>query len=144
MAGDLNLDLFKINNLHSFSTLLFETLSFSGFINTTGLATRLDDPSYTLLDVVCVKNFINNTRLSGVLPIDISDHFVPFSIFSLENPEPEQPEFFKRRLHNPTNLNNFAIAMSLEGWENILASEDIGLANPNALLLANACFGERS
>ena len=32
------------------------------------------------------------------------------------------------------------LARMVEGGEVILASEDVGLANPNALLLANACF----
>jgi hypothetical protein len=114
-----------MSNLNSMSTRLFETLTFNGFINTTGLATRLDDPSNTLLDLVCVKNFIDNTRLAGVIPIDISDHFIPFAIFSLNNPEPKQPDFFKRRLHNEENLNKFETAMSRESWDSILDSQDI-------------------
>jgi hypothetical protein len=133
LTGDLNLDMFKLSDLNSYPTSLFETLVSNGFVTTISRATRITLNSSTLLDIFGVRGFIQNLRLTGVMTSTISDHYVPFNIFNLDFSTTKPPQYFDKRSFTETNLNNFTLSLAFEDWNEVLASDNVNVST--ALLI---------
>ena len=130
ITGDLNLDLFKINDLNSNSTRLIELLTYNGIINTITKATRITRTSHTLLDIVGVGNFINNLNFSGVLTTQISDHYLLLNSFKLskKSKDSNESEFYTKRLMGENNLNSLNDALFHADWSPVLNSNNTNVA----------------
>jgi hypothetical protein len=129
ITGDLNLDLFKLRDLNSNSTTLFESLIANGFVSTIGRATRIAINSATLLDIIGVRGFIQNLTISGVMTSTISDHYVPFNVFNLNFKTKKDPQYFDKRTFSQQNMNNFTLSLAFEGWDTVLSSNVVNEAS---------------
>ncbi len=104
---------------------------------------------YNLLEIVCNTNtdskvIINNKTVTDSLQANLAfydkngeQHFDIISAFikSLRGSDPDAAVYWLARMLEGGEDIKFIARRML-----ILAAEDIGLANPNSLLIANACF----
>ena len=120
-GGDLNVNLFEINNVNSMAMNMIESMSFDGFLTATTKATRLTDSSHTLIDMIGSKDFINDICLNGVCTTQIADHLIPFSIYKLGRKiRTKPPEYFTKRTMTEQKLNSFRTALALCDWREVI------------------------
>ena len=74
LFGDANINLLKISHC-PLSQKYLNTIHSNGFINGIFKATRIQGPSYSLIDHILVKNEPTKTTFKTVI-CDISDHFI--------------------------------------------------------------------
>jgi putative ATPase len=111
-------------------------------LNTLELVTRSEtsDPGFKTEDEIIITNQLVKERLQENLPLYDKNGEMPYDIISA---------FIKSVRGSDPDAAVYWLARMLDGGEDIkfiarrlviLASEDIGLANPNALLMATNCF----
>ncbi len=119
--GDYNINLFAAAADPSGPAARFlETLAFNGILNLVSRATRVTLDSFSLIDIIGTNCFFSDLVGAGVICTDISDHYMPFSVFSTTNSKPpSKPSFFNKRIINDTNLANFKNSLLEHEWENV-------------------------
>ena len=129
-CGDHNLNLFSCTINNSNSNSFLENLIFSGFLNLTYKATRITQNSHTLIDIMAVKNCLNNIRANHIVVTDISDHFVLVNSFCTNKllKKPKKSPFFTKRLMKDENINNFREALRLNNWDEVHSQVDVNNA----------------
>ena len=132
IVGDINLDLFKINENNSPSMRLLEALNFNGILNTITKATRITRNTSTLIDIFGVGNFIPNLMLSCVLTSQISDHLLLINAFRIGgNKKTPQPVSYEKRLLGEDNINSLNDALFNTDWSSVLNQNNVNAAYNN-------------
>ena len=132
IVGDINLDLFRINENNSPSMRLLESLNFNGILNTITKATRITKNTSTLIDIFGVGNFIPNLMLSCVLTSQISDHLLLINAYRINaNKKPKKPDTYEKRLLGDDNINSLNDALFSTDWSNVLNQNDVNVAYSN-------------
>ena len=132
VVGDINLDLFKINENNSQSMRLLESLNFNGILNTITKATRITKNTSTLIDIFGVGNLIPNLMLSGVLTSQISDHLMLINAYRINNVKKNpQPDSYEKRLLGDDNINSLNDALFSTDWSFVLNQNDVDIAYNN-------------
>ena len=133
LTGDLNLDLFKVDNINSSARNLMEILTFNGILNTITRATRITRETKSLIDIIGVGKGIGDLNLSAVLTTHISDHLLVLNSFRLNNNNNstdniEHQEFFDKRQLSEENLNRLNDTLSTIDWSFVINCQDTNTA----------------
>ena len=126
--GDLNLDLFSINDINSNASQFLDLATSFGLIQCINRATRIADNSATLIDLCLLKNLLPNLLFSGVLAIDIADHFGTFVAIRTDKIKKRKDAPTKKRLINPTTKLSFFNCLSALDWNEVTNLECPDLA----------------
>lgn len=121
-TGDLNINQFCLGENNNGYNELMETLIANGYIQTIMRATRIALPSFSLIDLFCIKNLL--PTFSGVICNDVSDHFPIFNIFKVSNLNVKKPPSKKARIMSKRNIENFKIALNRQNWQPVLDSNE--------------------
>jgi len=120
--SDTNINLLKLS-YDNFAELYFNTVLLNGFIQVVGKATRIQGPTFSLIDHIAT-NYLTSSLTCGVIVSDISDHFFTFTVHDL--PLKEQiPEFISKRNFSLTNLSDFKTALRDTNWQTTLNARDV-------------------
>ena len=129
LVGDLNINLFTITDALSNATKLIDYLTMYGYLNVILRATRIQNFSFSLLDVICCKDFIQNFCKSIVVANDISDHFLTVSAYFEKNLKPpKRPSHFEKRFLEDENYEALNNALNNQDWSEVTALTDVNLS----------------
>ena len=121
LFGDFNINLLSAAADPSGPAAKFlETLAFNGILNLVSRATRITTDTFSLIDIIGTNCFFSDLAGVGVIATDISDHYMPFSVYSMVNVKPpSKPNYFNKRIINDDNLVNFKNSLLEYEWENV-------------------------
>ena len=125
LAGDFNLDFLKYHIDPAVSTFFDELYSVS-MIPTITLPTRQVNDSSSLIDNIFISNPVNYK--SGVMNVDISDHFAIFLIYENICERNNEPRRIKYRLENEHCLYNLFCELSSYDFNYLLNISDLNLS----------------
>ena len=132
LSGDFNLNLLTLMNENSNASLLNENLLFASFLQCITRVTRLQHPSFSLIDFVCLRDLIQHLSHTFVIHTDISDHFPVMCILNIGVVKRvPKPKDIKKRFYSSTNIENFRHALSQLDWLNVTELND-----------PNVCFAQ--
>ena len=125
--GDFNLDLLK-HTLHRPTADFLDVMyshSFIPLINRpTRVHTDIERTTITLIDNIYTNNIDQrHETLSGIFPINVSDHYMVWHISRLQIPL-KKPTFMLRRQMSEQNRTHFTESLSSIDWTDILNSSD--------------------
>ena len=129
IVGDYNLNLFTTYDVLSPASRFFNLMVSNGYLSLTLRATIVHNFSYSLIDSIFCKDFLDNFVDSHVIVTDLSDHFVLSSSFSHIIPKPpKKPQYFEKRFLEEANIDNLNYELSIQNWDEVLSTEDVDLA----------------
>ena len=129
IVGDYNLNLFTTYDVLGPASRFFNLMVSNGYLSLTLRATRVHNFSYSLIDSIFCKDFLDNFVDSHVIVTDLSDHFVLSSSFSHIIPKPpKKPQYFEKRFLEEANIDNLNYELSIQNWDEVLSTEDVDLA----------------
>lgn len=128
IQGDLNINLFLINDLDSNASTLLDLVTPFGYVQTINRATRISGTSATLLDHCYIKGLIPNHNCSGVVTLDISDHYGVFCTIRTDKIKKRRLPPTKRRLINNQTKMSFFNSLSALSWTEVTSIDDPSLA----------------
>lgn len=128
IQGDFNINLFNLNDLSSHASTLLDMLTPFGYIQTINRATRIQGPSATLLDHCYIKDLMPRLISSGVVSIDLSDHYGTFTTIKIDKIKKTYTPTPKKRLINETTKRSFFNALSSLSWVEVTTLDDPSLA----------------
>ena len=127
--GDFNLNLFTSYDVLGPASRFLNIMISSGYLSLTLRATRIQNFSFSLIDSIFCRDFLDNFVDSNVVVTDLSDHLVLSSSFSHIIPKPaKRPQYFEKRFLEEANIDNLNHELSLQDWEEVLNTEDVDLA----------------
>ena len=124
--SDFNINFFKLNQPNSEALDLFNILIANAYIPTINKATRITDNSYSLIDNITCKDIIGSIDLCGIIPSNISDHYMLVNLIKLNaNPKNKvkPPPIYKRSFCNE-NLEKFRTALAVTDWRHVMAEKE--------------------
>lgn len=129
IMGDFNLNLFTTYDSTGPAARFLHLMISSGYLSLTLRATRIQNFSYSLIDSIFCKDFLNNFNDSNVIVNDLSDHFILSCSFSHIVPKPtKKPPFFEKRFLEEVNIDNLNSQLLNQNWDEVLGTEDVDLA----------------
>ena len=129
IQGDININLFHLNDLNSYASNLLDLITPFGFLQCINRATRIADNSATLIDHCYIKdNLLPKLLFSGVLACDISDHYGIVIALNTDKIKNKHTPIPKTRLINSETKLSFFNCLSALSWNNILETECPSLA----------------
>ena len=125
ILSDFNINLFKIREPNSEAVNLLNSLLANALVPTISKATRITDNSYSLIDNITCKNLIGSVDLCGIIPTNISDHFMLVNLIKLTNPNNKRnkPPPTYRRLFTNDNLEKFRTELAITDWREIMSEK---------------------
>jgi len=102
----------------------FSSLNENCFIQCIRKATRIQNNSASLIDHILTKFTVSSPKIiSGVLTLDISDHFMTFIQTPTPSKAKKQP--FDKRIFSRTSILSFKEQLSSLTWNNVIAEPDV-------------------
>lgn len=129
IVGDLNFNLFSATDASSNASKLIDLFTIHGYCNTILRATRIKNFSFSLLDIIGCKDFLNNFQKSFVLVNDLSDHYLTINAFTEKNLKPtKKPQHFEKRFLEEENINSLNEALASQDWSEVIEQQDVDLS----------------
>ena len=122
--GDMNINLFNLNDSNSHASTLMDTITSYGFVQIINRATRIDGPSATCIDHVFIKDLLPRLNFSGVITTDISDHYGCFTSLRADKIKKRRLPQPKTRLINTQTKLSFFNSLSALSWVEVTSIED--------------------
>lgn len=123
--GDYNIKLLNVNNNIMNYTNLFHSYI---FFQTITKPNSVTGRSATLIDHIWTNDITNYIR-SGIMHINLSDHFPVWSIFSVSTQNNTDHIYITKRMYSNDNIGNFSEALKNNKWDielmNIKGAENI-------------------
>ena len=123
IQGDININIFNINDLNSYASNLLDQITPMGYLQCINRATRIADNSATLIDHCYLKDCIHRLLFSGVLACDVSDHYGIFVALKTDKIKKKNTHTTKSRLMNHETKTRFFECLSALSWNEILEIE---------------------
>ncbi len=120
---DANFNLLKLNHCKNAQKYL-EITHNNGFLQLISKATRIQPPSYSLMDHILTKKISSDDNKIGVITEDISDHFLTFLTLSDTPPAKKHREVSKRDF-SAQNVAGFSEALSNINFASVLTYNDV-------------------
>ena len=143
LAGDLNINLFSSVLPNSNASQLLDNFIMYGYLNLILRATRVQNFSYSLIDLMVCKDFVQNLACSIVMPTDFSDHYLTLLSF-YENsfkPNKKQKNFSKRLLNDET-YEAFTDALHNVDWNLVTSTNDVNIAYERFLVIFKQLYDQ--
>ena len=122
IAGDMNIDLLKINDRAIFSEY-FDMILASGFFPSITLPTRITNRSATLIDnFLCKFTKRSSSTFAGVLLSALSDHFPYFVSLDDTRTKEHSPKYIKVKQTSTAAVTSFKDAISASNMHTQLNS----------------------
>ena len=136
MVGDININVLDFNEskmVESFVNLMFR----HGLIPTINKPTRVTRNTVTAVDHIITNSVINAEFKTGIIKIDISDHFPIFFIFKCVVDTTEaREEFIYKRNYSGNLKETFKQKLRKENWNEIKQSNN---ANESYVKFSEIC-----
>ena len=136
MVGDININVLDFNEskmVESFVNLMFR----HGLIPTINKPTRVTRNTVTAVDHIITNSVINAEFKTGIIKIDISDHFPIFFIFKCVVDTTEaREEFIYKRNYSGNLKETFKQKLRKENWNEIKQSNN---ANKSYVKFSEIC-----
>ena len=136
LSGDLNINVFLSVLPNSTASQLMDNFITYGYLNLILRATRIHNHSYSLIDLMLCKDFVQNLASSIVMPTDLSDHYLTILTFyenSFKNNKKSKD--FTRRKVNDENLESLNNALNNVDWNLVTSSQDVNVAYERFLVI---------
>ena len=120
--SDFNINLFKLNQPNSEASSLFNSLISNAFIPTISKATRVTNNTFSLIDNIACKDIIGKVDLCGIIPTNISDHYMLVNLIQLKNPpkNSHKSSSHSKRTFNAENLEKFRTELAITDWREVM------------------------
>ena len=128
VQGDININLFSLNDLNSYASSLLDQITPLGYLQCINRATRVADNSATLIDHCYLRDLVPRLLFSGVLACDISDHYGIFVALRTDKIKKTNAPSPKTRLINHETKQRFLNCLSALSWHSVLEIECPSLA----------------
>jgi len=141
ILGDFNINLFK-NNLDTLTADFLNILYSSYFFLLIYKSTRVKENSATLIDNILTNN-LNEGMKSGVLYLDLSDHF-PIFQYSLikSNKTKQNKKRMHKRIMSKSNISKFNDILASISWNDLYKENNAHFAYQNFMKVINFSFNE--
>ena len=124
ITGDFNVNLFNLNDPNGNASLLMDMVTPFGYLQTINRATRIDGPSFTCIDHCYIKDLLPKLICTGVLALDISDHYGTFVLLRTDKAKKPRLPSTKKRLITEETKRSFFNALSALSWIEVTSLDD--------------------
>ena len=136
IAGDLNINVFLSVLPNSNASQLMDNFIAYGYLNLILRATRIQNHSYSLIDLMLCKDFVQNLASSIVMPTDLSDHYLTIlSFFENSFKSNKKSNDLNKRKLNDENLESLNNALNSVDWTIVTSTQDVNLAYERFLVI---------
>ena len=137
ICGDFNINLLEITS-NKYANEYFESICSRGFFPRITLPTRIQPPSFSLIDNILTNEIDKNTdSISGLLINDLSDHKIIFTFLNDKSYLVKVDKFIDIEKRDERSMNNFINELKSLNIYDQLDKELTGDPNENYQLLSS-------
>ena len=140
LVGDYNINLLKYSESRCIQDHV-DSIYANSFQPVITKPTRITDKTVSLIDnIYCNIESLMPSIKSGILPIDISDHFPVFCINTAHQFQHPVQKCIYQRKYTPNQTHAFIDDLQNNEWLNVVNTDDVNTAYNNFTSTLNACI----